>query len=145
VRSRGTVEDGQVRTIGVDERLGRPGVVVPEVGDLGQACPVRADRAEVRCLRRGLEGAHRRAPEYKVVAAALSGRSGRFAVAQNAVESMAMVVVTGGPTIALIAIAAGLLSELETSLYFTVVVLFLIQAAWTLLWLVFRERRPAAG
>jgi hypothetical protein len=29
--------------------------------------------------------------------------------------------------------------------YLTVVVLFLIQAAWTLLWLVFRERRPAAG
>jgi hypothetical protein len=56
-----------------------------------------------------------------------------------------MVVVTGVPIIALIAIAAGLLSELETALYFTVVVLFLVQAAWTLLWLVFRERRPAAG
>jgi hypothetical protein len=88
---------------------------------------------------------HRRAPEYKEAAAALSGRSGRFAVAQNAVEGVAMVVVTGVPIIALIAIAAGLLSELETALYFTVVVLFLVQAAWTLLWLVFKERRPAAG
>jgi hypothetical protein len=39
----------------------------------------------------------------------------------------------------------GLLPDLETALYFTAVVLFLVQAAWTLLWLVFMEQHPVAS
>ena len=46
---------------------------------------------------------------------------------------------TTGPDV----IVVDLLPELDTALYFTAVVLFLVQAAWTLLWLVFMERRRA--
>jgi hypothetical protein len=49
------------------------------------------------------------------------------------------------PALALIAIVLGVAPDLEAALYFTVVVLFLVQAAWTLLWLVFMERRPATA
>jgi hypothetical protein len=35
----------------------------------------------------------------------------------------------------------GLASDLEAALYFTYVVLILLGAGWTLLWLVFMERR----
>jgi hypothetical protein len=90
----------------------------------------------------GLILVHRQAPEYTEVASSL-GRSGRFAVARDAVETVAFVLVVGIPTVALLVIAVGLLPELEAALYFTAVVLFLVQAAWTLLWLVFMERRPA--
>jgi hypothetical protein len=50
--------------------------------------------------------------------------------------------IIGGPIIALIVIVLGVAPELEAALYFTVVVLLLVQAAWTLLWLVFSQRRP---
>ena len=50
--------------------------------------------------------------------------------------------ILGGPILALIAIVLGVAPELEAALYFTVVVLLLVQAAWTLLWLVFSQRRP---
>jgi hypothetical protein len=85
----------------------------------------------------GLAYIHARAPEYKVVAAATK-RSGWFRV----VEDVAYALIVGGPILALIVVAMGLLPELEAALYFTVVVLILVQAAWTLLWLVFMERRP---
>ena len=42
-----------------------------------------------------------------------------------------------------IVIILGLAPDLEAALYFTVVVLVLLGAAWTLLWLVYMERRPA--
>jgi hypothetical protein len=48
----------------------------------------------------------------------------------------------GGSAIALVAILLGVAPELEVALYFTVVVLLLVMAAWSLLWLVFMQRRP---
>ena len=81
---------------------------------------------------------HRHTPEYAVVSATLSERSRRIQLA----ERVASVPIMGGPIIALIVIVLGVAPELETVLYFTVVVLLLVQAAWTLLWLVFMQRRP---
>jgi hypothetical protein len=80
-----------------------------------------------------------RTPEYRTVWT--TSRRGRF----QAVETAASVLLVGGPVIALIVIVLGLLPDVEAALYVTVVVLILIQAAWTLLWLVFMERRPGAG
>jgi len=82
---------------------------------------------------------HRRTPEYRVVATTRSRRPRLLEVS----ESVAYLLVVGGPLLALVVIALGLLSEIEAALYLTVVALFLVQAAWTLLWLVFMERRPA--
>ena len=94
---------------------------------------------------------HRHTPEYAVVSATLSGRPRRIRLAEN----VAAVTIMGGPILALIAIVLGVAPELEAAVYFTVVVLLLVQAAWTLLWLVFSQRRsqmasgpavlPAAG
>jgi hypothetical protein len=88
---------------------------------------------------------HRRAPEYKAVEASVSERSGRWVGVTNAAESVAFAVVVVGPLLALAAIAAGLVPDIEAAIYLTVVALFLVQAGWTLLWLVFGERRPVAG
>jgi hypothetical protein len=90
----------------------------------------------------GLLSMHRRAPEFRAVEATYPRRSGRFRVVRDAAESLAMVLVVGGPVLALVVVAVGLLPDLEAPLYFTVVVLCLVQAGWTLLWLVFMERRP---
>jgi type VI protein secretion system component VasK len=60
-------------------------------------------------------------------------------------ESAASLLILGGSAIALLAIVLGVAPELETALYFTVVVLLLIVAVWTLLWLVFMQRRPATA
>jgi hypothetical protein len=80
-----------------------------------------------------------RTPEYRTVWTA--SRRGRF----RTVETAASVLLDGGPVVALIVIVLGLLPGVEAALYVTVVVLILIQAAWTLLWLVFMERPPGAG
>ena len=42
-----------------------------------------------------------------------------------------------------IVIMLGVAQDLEAALYFMVVVLILLGAAWALLWLVYMERRPA--
>ena len=51
----------------------------------------------------------------------------------------------GASALALIVIMLGVAPELEVALYFTVVVLLLVMAAWMLLWLVFMHRRPASA
>ena len=51
----------------------------------------------------------------------------------------------GASGLALVAIVLGVAPELEAALYYTVVVLLLVMAAWTLLWLVFMHRRPQAA
>ncbi|HLO35290.1 MAG TPA: hypothetical protein VK194_04380 [Candidatus Deferrimicrobium sp.] len=88
----------------------------------------------------GLGFIHIRAPEYKAAAAdVMATRSWK----QNLLEDVAFMLMFGGSALALIAIVLGAAPGLEAALYFTVVVLILLQAAWTLLWLVFRQRRPA--
>ena len=61
---------------------------------------------------------------------------------QNLFENVAGLLIGGGSALALVVIVLGVAPELETALYFTVVVLLLVIAAWTLLWLVFMQRRP---
>ena len=60
------------------------------------------------------------------------------------VELVAWVLLVGGTALALVVIVLGLLPELEGALYFMVLVLILLLAAWALMSLVFMERRPAA-
>lgn len=64
---------------------------------------------------------------------------------QTALENVAWLLILGGSVLALVIIVLGVAPELEVALYFTVVVLLLVMAAWMLLWLVFMERRPASG
>jgi hypothetical protein len=91
----------------------------------------------------GLAFIHIRAPEYQAAAADLMATRSTI---QNILEDAAYLAMFGGSALALIAIMLGLAAaELEAALYFTVVVLVLLQAAWTLLWLVFRQRRRATA
>jgi hypothetical protein len=80
-----------------------------------------------------------RAPEYKEATTIV--KSARPAI-QNALENAAGLLIMGGSGLALVAIVLGVAPELEAALYFTVVVLLLVMAAWTLLWLVFMQRGP---
>ena len=73
-----------------------------------------------------------RSPEYRAM----------MATRRVGLGDAASALVTGGLLLALITIALGVAPELDAALYFTVVVIILVQAAWTLLWLVFMERRP---
>jgi hypothetical protein len=82
----------------------------------------------------GLAFIHIRAPEYSTTVAATSG--GRFELIGN-IASVAIIV---APAAALVVIAIGIVPGLEAALYFTVVVLVLVQASWALLWLVFDPR-----
>lgn len=90
----------------------------------------------------GLAFIHIRAPEYKEAAAVLAMYTRKWV---EVAEAAAYVLIVGGPVLALIVIALGVAPGLEAPLYFTVVVIFLVQAAWTLLWLVFTQRRPASA
>jgi Mn2+/Fe2+ NRAMP family transporter len=83
--------------------------------------------------------AHVRSPEY--MAARTIVMATRPTI-QTAVESAGSLLIFGGSAIAVVVIVLGVARELEAALYFTVVVLLLVVAAWTLLWLVFMERRP---
>ena len=80
-----------------------------------------------------------RSPEYKAARAIVMPT--RPAV-QTAVENVAWLLIWGGSALALVVIVLGVAPGLEGALYFTVVVLLLVIAAWTLLWLVFMQRRP---
>jgi hypothetical protein len=86
----------------------------------------------------GLGYYHFRAPEFKAAAAVFAVPSSR---ASAVVESVAYLLVVGGPLVALLVIAPGLAPDLDAALYFTVVVLFLVQATWTLLLLAFMDPR----
>lgn len=83
-----------------------------------------------------------RAPEYK---AALPIVMATRPAIQKVLERVATLLIIGGSALALVAIVLGVAPELEVALYFTVVVLLLVMAAWTLLWIVFMQRRPASA
>jgi hypothetical protein len=90
----------------------------------------------------GLMFTHMRAPEYKAaVAIVMPARPRALILAEDAVWWL----IGGGSALALVIIVLGVAPELEAALYFTVVVLLLVIAGWTLLWLVFMERRPATA
>ena len=70
--------------------------------------------------------------------------SGRPRVVE-VVELAAWVLLVGGAALAPIIIVLGLAPKLEAALYFTVLVLILLLAAWALMSLVFMQRRPASA
>ena len=80
-----------------------------------------------------------RAPEYKAAKTTVMATRPRI---QSLIEDVAFLFIGGGSALALLAIMLGVAPEFEAALYLTVVVLLLVMAAWTLLWLVFMERRP---
>ncbi len=80
-----------------------------------------------------------RTPEYRTVFATFRRtRAAWFEVA-------ATVLVNGAMVLALIVVVLGLAPELDATLYFTAIVLILIEAAWVLLELVFAHMRPPAA
>jgi uncharacterized membrane protein len=83
---------------------------------------------------------HIRSPEYKAYAAS----SGRVKPS-DMVGLVAWVLLTGGITLGPLVIVLGVAPGLEAALYFTVLVLILLLAAWALLSLAFAQRRPAIG
>jgi hypothetical protein len=86
-----------------------------------------------------------RTPEYRanwaagIEATRTAQRPRRFVVVYWAASSLFMLAWVVTP----IVIVLGLAPDLEAALYFTVVVLILLGATWTLLELVLLERRPA--
>jgi len=85
---------------------------------------------------------HVRSPEYRTARAIVMETRPTI---QSALENAASLLIVGGSALALVAIVLGVAPELEAALYLTVVVLLLVLAAWTLLWLVFMQRRPASA
>ncbi len=69
-----------------------------------------------------------RAPEYKEATTIVM--TTRPAI-QNVLERVASLLIIGGSALALVAIVLGVTPDLEAALYLTVVVLLLVQAAWT--------------
>jgi hypothetical protein len=82
---------------------------------------------------------HGRSPEYREARAIVMPT---HPANQTALENVAWLLIIGASAIAVVAIVLGVAPELEAALYFTVVVLLLVIAAWTLLWLVFMQRGP---
>ena len=87
-----------------------------------------------------------RTPEYReawatVRAADRAGARPRWVVAA---EWVALVLLMALLTVTPIMIIVGVVPELEAALYYAMVVLLLLAAGWTLLSLVFAQRRPAA-
>ncbi len=84
-----------------------------------------------------------RTPEYREGWSTMT--AGRTVGAGEIVETAAYMLYMLVSVVTPIVILLGLAPDLEAALYFAVVVLILLGAAWTLLWLVFMERRPASA
>jgi uncharacterized membrane protein len=85
---------------------------------------------------------HVRSPEYRAYAAAM--RPERLRVV-DVVLLAAWVLIAGGVLLAPVVIVLGLAPAVEAALYFTVLVLVLLLAAWALLSLVFAQRLPESA
>jgi uncharacterized membrane protein len=88
----------------------------------------------------GVSFMHVRSPEYKAYAA-----SWERSTPGDLVEVVAWVLLVGGMALAPIVIVLGVAPGVEAALYFTVLVLILLLAAWALMSLVFAQRRPASA
>jgi hypothetical protein len=84
----------------------------------------------------GLASIHRRSAEVRATEPIWREALSRTSAI---LESVAYVFVVGAPLIALVVIALGLAPQLEAALYFTVVVLFLVQPTWILLSIAFLD------
>jgi len=88
----------------------------------------------------GIMFIHVRSPEYKAYSASWE-RLGPSAV----VGAVAWVLWAGAMMLAPIVIMLGVAPDLEAALYFTVLVLILVMAAWALMSLVFAQRSPVSA
>jgi hypothetical protein len=82
-----------------------------------------------------------RTPEYRANLAAEAERSRRHRVIQGAFSGGYMLALMLLPVVILL----GLVPDLESAVYFTVVVLYLVGDGWFLLGLVFSQRQPAVA
>ena len=85
----------------------------------------------------GISFMHVRSPEYKAYAASWGRLKPSYVVG-----IVAWVLLAGGMALAPVVIIVGVAPDLEAALYFTVLVLILLLAAWSLMSLVFSQRRP---
>jgi hypothetical protein len=93
-----------------------------------------------------LVAANARTPEYRANWATeldRGGKRGRTAALIQVAQGVVWVIYMGALAVAPVPIMLGLLTEIEAALYFTVVVLLLLGAGWTLLGLVFTGRHPS--
>jgi hypothetical protein len=144
VRSGGASEPQEVSAVRVVVAMG----VMTIIGTLAPVTLGRYDLTDHQILALssvlilvgsfGLGFLHIRTPEYKAMVAS---RSGRLRIVE-VVEFAAWVLLVGGAALAPIVIVLGVAPELEAALYFTVLVLILLLAAWSLMSLVFMQRRP---
>jgi hypothetical protein len=81
-----------------------------------------------------------RSPEYRAMVETVRPRVGVAGI----VGTAAWVLMFGGATLAMVSVMLGLLPDQEAALYFTVVVVVLLNAAWALLTLVYAQRGAAA-
>jgi hypothetical protein len=85
----------------------------------------------------GISFMHVRSPEYKAYAASFERIK-----PSDVVGLVAWVLLVSAMVLAPVVIVLGVAPDLEAALYFTVLVLALLLAAWALLSLVFAQRRP---
>jgi hypothetical protein len=88
----------------------------------------------------GMIAFNARTPEYRAnwVASTAAAKLRPGDVVEGAAWVLYMIVMVLAPIIIMLGVA----QDLEAALYFTYVVLILLGAGWTLLWLVFSQRRP---
>lgn len=86
-----------------------------------------------------------RTPEYRAGWAAEPTRLRQSSRWVTAVEGAAYMLLMSALVLTPIIVMLGVAPELEAALFFTLVVLILLGAGWTLLGLVFAQRRPASA
>jgi uncharacterized membrane protein len=142
VRSGGASESQEVAPVRVTVAMG----VMAIIGALAPVTLGRYDLADHQILALssvlvlvgtiGMSLMHVRSPEYKAYTASRGLRR------SDAIGLVAWVALVGGMALAPIIIVLGVAPDLEAALYFTVLVLILLLAAWALLSLVFARRSP---
>jgi hypothetical protein len=146
VRSGGATEPQEVSPVRITVAMG----VMTVIGALAPVTLGRYDLTDHQVLALssvlvlggtlGISFIHVRSPEFKAYAAS-SGRLKR----SDVVGIVAWVLLAGGMALAPIVIVLGVAPELEAALYFTVLVLILLLAAWSLMSLVFAQRLQKIG
>jgi uncharacterized membrane protein len=145
VRGGGVSEPGEISPVRVTVGMG----VMAVIGALAPVTLGRYDLDDHQVLALssilvlagtlGIAFMHVRSPEFKAYATARELRP------SDAVGLVAWVALAGGMVLVPIAVVLGVAPDLESALYFTVLVLILLMAAWSLLSLVFAQRSPSVA
>ena len=148
VRSGGASEPGEVSPMRIVVAMG----VITIIGALAPVTLGRYDLTDHQVLALssvlvlvsilGISFIHVRSAEYREYAVA--SRSERLR-AVDVIGIAAWVLLIGAMVVAPIVIVLGVAPELEAALYFTVLVLILLLAVWSLMSLVFTHRSPASA